>query len=389
MSVSLIALGELVTFLGGGTPDRSNPAYWYGEIPWATVKDLKSGELSDTQEYITREGLENSASTIIDTGTVIMATRMGLGKVAINTIPMSINQDLKGVVCSSRIAPRYLLHFLLSKASMLELAGHGATVKGIKLDYLRSMKIPLPPLDEQRRIAAILDRADAIRRKRAEAVGLAHKMAQNVFISMFGHPGRNEKEYPRKGIGDLCQRCSSMNPAVGKQADDTFRYIELGSVDGKLGRIVGISEFIGKDAPSRARQIIRAGDVLVSTVRPNLRGTALADMSYDGNLGSTGFCVLRPGKELSSNYLYQITRFPWFSEQLAMKVRGANYPAVTDKDVLSVTIPVPPLALLQRYDSLASRIADLTVVQERYLRETDNLFSSLQQCLLTGGNANA
>ena len=90
-------LGDLVEIKGGGTPSRKTPEYWGGEIPWATVKDFKTFELSTTIEKITREGLTNSASNLIPAGSIIVPTRMAVGKAAINLVDMSINQDLKAL----------------------------------------------------------------------------------------------------------------------------------------------------------------------------------------------------------------------------------------------------------------------------------------------------
>ncbi|MCF6178114.1 MAG: restriction endonuclease subunit S, partial [Geopsychrobacter sp.] len=190
---SLVPLGEVVDIKGGGTPSRSIAKYWDGQIPWATVKDLKGVTLSETQEHVSLEGVNNSAANIIPAGNIIIATRMALGKAAVNTVDMSINQDLKALKCNGKVDARYLLHFLNSKASFLEKSGKGATVKGITLDVVRDLKIPLPSLPEQRRIAAILDKADAIRRKRQQAIGLTEEFLRSVFLDMFGDPVLNPK----------------------------------------------------------------------------------------------------------------------------------------------------------------------------------------------------
>lgn len=95
--MNTIKLGALVSITGGGTPDRSNPNFWGGDIPWATVKDFKTLEISSTQEHITEEGLKASAANIAAVGSIIVPTRMALGKAAINTVPVAI-KDRKSVV---------------------------------------------------------------------------------------------------------------------------------------------------------------------------------------------------------------------------------------------------------------------------------------------------
>jgi len=155
-----VALGDIVEIKGGGTPDKSVEAYWGGKIPWASVKDFKTSEISDTQDRITVQGVQNSATNIIPAGSIIVPTRMAVGKAAINLVDMAINQDLKALRPKPGIDIRYLLHFLLTKGPDLERQATGATVKGITLGVLRSLIIPVPSLDKQKRIAAILDQAD-------------------------------------------------------------------------------------------------------------------------------------------------------------------------------------------------------------------------------------
>ena len=106
---------------------------------------------------------------------------------------------------------------------------------------------------------------------------------------------------------------------------------------------------MGKDAPSRARRIIRKGDVLVATTRPNLNAVALVPPGLDGEICSTGLCVLRPNRQVvDSGYLYYYATQETFVASLSAIVSGAMYPAVTDKQVYDQTIPLPPLAEQRR-----------------------------------------
>jgi type I restriction enzyme S subunit len=197
-----VRLGALVTIKGGGTPDRGNIAYWGSGFPWATVKDLNGLQLARTQESITEDGLRNSASSLVPAGSLVIATRMALGKAVITSVDLAINQDLKALTCGPDVDARYLLHFLVSQASRIEGMGKGATVKGGTLDRLTELLVPVPPLAEQRRIAAILDKADGIRRKRRESINLLDEFLRSAFLEMFGDPVRNEKGWRRGTIGD-------------------------------------------------------------------------------------------------------------------------------------------------------------------------------------------
>lgn len=147
-----VRLGEtLVGHVGGGTPSKNNSAYWGGDIYWATVKDVgRSKELTTTIDRITEEGLSNSSSNLVPPGRLIVVTRMGLGKVSINRVPIAINQDLRALTSSPLMDINFQYIFL----KMHDFKGTGLTVKGIRTEELLSVPFPLPPLAEQARIVA-------------------------------------------------------------------------------------------------------------------------------------------------------------------------------------------------------------------------------------------
>lgn len=144
-------LGEVIEKnTGGGTPSKQKSNYWGGDIPWASVKDMNVEYITKTEDSITIKGLENSSTSLIEEGSIIVCTRMGLGKIAVNTIPLAINQDLRALRLSAFIDKQY---FILAYKTFA-ITGSGMTVKGIKIDELHSFLLPLPPLAEQQRIVA-------------------------------------------------------------------------------------------------------------------------------------------------------------------------------------------------------------------------------------------
>ena len=148
-------LGDLtLTITGGGTPSKNVSAYWAGSIPWASVKDFKSLKyLDDTEDHISEEGLRDSSSNLIPPNRVIVCTRMGLGKVAINRVALAINQDLKAL----ELPPEVNVDFFFILYKTREVRGKGTTVAGIKQEQLLALPSALPPLDEQSRIVAKVD----------------------------------------------------------------------------------------------------------------------------------------------------------------------------------------------------------------------------------------
>lgn len=145
--------GQILDFIGGGTPSKSNKDYWNGNIPWATVKDIKERCLSTTIDTITVEGLKNSSASMASPNELLLITRMSPGKNTITKISTTINQDLKIVRPKVDILPYFLWLFFTVNTPLIESMSTGTTVKGIQVEKLKKLPFPLPPLNEQNRIA--------------------------------------------------------------------------------------------------------------------------------------------------------------------------------------------------------------------------------------------
>jgi type I restriction enzyme S subunit len=158
-----VKLGDVCDLVGGGTPSKNNDSYYDGNIPWATVRDMAFNELYVTQHKITELGLKNSSSKVIPKNNIIIACRVGLGKVCILQQDTAINQDLRGVIPKreNEIDKYFLFYWFKGIANQIISAGRGATVQGVKLPFLNSLSLPQPPLAEQQRIVAKLDKAFA------------------------------------------------------------------------------------------------------------------------------------------------------------------------------------------------------------------------------------
>lgn len=167
---------------------------------------------------------------------------------------------------------------------------------------------------------------------------------------------------PLAAIGDFVEPVSSWTP----ERDDpegVFTYIDLSAVNQDTKVISGARQFACAEAPSRARQLVRAGDIVVSTVRPNLNGVARVPQELDGATASTGFCVLRPkAGSLHGGYLFQWVKSPQFISEMVRRATGASYPAVSDRIIYQSKLPLPPLcdqqriaAILDKADALRAR----------------------------------
>lgn len=155
----VVPLEDVLTdIVGGGTPSKANPSYWKGSIPWLSIKDMRTRRPADAIDHISEEAVQYSSTNIIPADTVIIATRVGLGKVVRVPYDSAINQDLKALIAGPELDKSYLEYWMTSIADYLESIGSGTTVKGIRLEQLRSIPFPLAPLNEQKLIVAEIEK---------------------------------------------------------------------------------------------------------------------------------------------------------------------------------------------------------------------------------------
>ncbi|MFO0174589.1 MAG: restriction endonuclease subunit S, partial [Aphanizomenon sp.] len=225
-------LGSIINSLtGGGTPSKNNPLFWGGDIPWASVKDLKGNKyLTTTIDYITEKGLHQSSSNFILKGKVIICTRMGLGKIAINTIDVAINQDLKAIELAEGIDVNYFYNFYLTQ----NIVGTGVTVSGIRQSELINFLVPIPPLAEQKRIVTkvdelmkLCDELEARQKKKQETRILINNAALNKLLTA-DTPETFTKNWQR--IGDNFDLLYSAPENIGKLRQAILQLAVMGKL---------------------------------------------------------------------------------------------------------------------------------------------------------------
>src|ERR1041385_8366652 len=182
-------------------------------------------------------------------------------------------------------------------------------------------------------------------------------------------------KWPIITIGDYLVSSELRDPT--KNPRTFFRYVDVSSVDNKAFAIRQHTELRGEDAPSRARKVIRSGDVIFATVRPTLRRIALVDASLDNQICSTGFCVLRAGSELDPRFLYYWLLTDGIVEHVAKIEKGVSYPAIRDSDVKTIQMPLPPLAEQRQIARVLSAVQRAIERQERLIALTTELKKAL------------
>ena len=328
-----------------------------------------------------------SATNIIPAGAVVIPTRMALGKAAINSVDMAINQDLKALLPKSGYNNRFLLHFLLSKASYLEGKGKGATVKGITLDVLRSLEIPLLSEKEQRRIAAILDKAEAIRQKRQKTMSLIHVLVRNAFLELFGDPVTNVHGFESRKVEAL------LNNARGAQSGpfgSTLKKHEYVSEGIPVWGVDNVRENAFTPKPKLfiteqkfrdlKRYSVEEGDVLISRAGTVGR-MCVARPGTNKSIISTNLVRVALDKEqITSEYFVSLfTYLPHRLGGLRANQKEGAFTFLNPKTLRSLKIPVPPLKLQQRYVELVQRSTLLFEHSKAQLSLADYMCRALSQ----------
>ncbi|MCU4396672.1 restriction endonuclease subunit S [Acinetobacter junii] len=389
MSLVCKELGELVDFKGGGTPSRNIEEYWGNLIPWATVKDLNEGiTLTNTQEFITELGLKNSASNLIPKGSIIIPTRMALGKVVISEIDVAINQDLKAVLIKNNevLDTKYLLWFLASNKENIASMGKGATVKGITLDQLKAIKVPLPPITEQRRIASILDKADELRQKRQQAIEKLDQLLKATFIDMFGDPVSNPKGWQAKSIDKIC---SNIVDCVNKTApiveyETPYKMIRTTNVRNYKVDISSV-RYVEKETFDKwnKRLTPQRGDVILTREAP-VGEVGILESNDSVFLGQR-LMLYRVNLELTTpEYLLYFLMSDNLKIQYEQMSSGSTVKHLSVPQCSKWNILIPPIELQLKFSQFYKMIhTNLKLMRISY-DKADTLFKSLQNQAFSG-----
>ena len=161
-----IKLGDICTFQSGGTPTKGTEEFFNGTIPWITTTALNGGKIDGTQavNWITEKAIEKSAAKLVPAFSIMVGTRVGVGKVAVNTVQMSTSQDIISLINidENRWDKDYLCKYIQGKNAFLNSQARGATIKGIKMDVLANLELEEIPLIEQVRISETIDKVKEI-----------------------------------------------------------------------------------------------------------------------------------------------------------------------------------------------------------------------------------
>lgn len=262
---------------------------------------------------------------------------------------------------------RYLYYFLSTIKLDTELH------KRYWISKYAELNVKLPLLPEQERIAGELDVVCGAMEKQKKQLELCDTLIKSKFNEMFG-----DKSFEKCAIKKLID--NKISKIKNKFSNnEIIQYIDISSIDNSQQIITGSKKFNVSNAPSRAQYVLKRNDILISTVRPNLRNVAVVKTEDINIIGSTGFCVLRCNEKVIEEYLFYIVSSEKVANMLMNVVRGANYPAVSDEDVKNIQIPLPPLPLQQKFADFVNEVEQNKAKIKESLNETETLYKALMQ----------
>jgi len=376
-------LGEVAEVIGGGTPSTIVPEYWDGEIIWLTPTEVVAVDgktICDSERKLTASGLASSGARLLPKGSVILTSRASVGFVAISECQLSTNQGFQSLVPKGGTLPYFLMYWIQNNRHEFNSRAAGSTFKEISKTNVKSIKLILPPLQEQKRIVDLISSVDTYIDALQHQADSARKSKNAILHEMLSAGGDGWIETILGEVVEINPESTSDHPA-----DKLIRYVDLSMVNIETGIAKDIAPIPYVEAPGRARRVIRTDDVIVSTVRPYLKGFALVPNAYDNEVASTGFCVLRPVFGVSTaQFIWSTVSSDAFVKYLIENSTGSNYPAVRPNDISNFPIQLPTIAEQQHISKISAGFEVSIQSSIDLIVKIKNLRSGLLSDLLSG-----
>lgn len=369
-------LGDIAPVITKGTTPTTNGFnFQKSGIGFVKIENVNNGIIDKRtiEAYISEEAHLAQPRSILQKDDLLFSIAGTIGKIALvkeSDLPLNTNQALAIIRgYTDEVIPDFLGYTLIS--SILNETvnkARGGALQNISLADLKNAVIIYPSSKfEQNRIVSKLD---TIFEKLDKSIALLEEnlnYSQSLVLSVL------DEEFGRLNckqvaIGTLLEKTNNLNPIV-EFKDQEFTYIDISSIDNSKFSINSPKIIKGKDAPSRAKKVVKRGDIVFATTRPNLKNIAIVDKEYNNPIASTGFCVLRPlATKLDNEYLFYFLLSEKVQELIIPFIKGAQYPAISDKDLLSIKIPVP--------DSIEEQEKIVLIIKE-LINGTNNLIDEI------------
>lgn len=359
----LVKLSDVAILSSGGTPSKANAAFWNGDIPWVSPKDMKTSCVADAEDKITREALAGSAAKIVGANSVLAVVRSGIlahtFPVATLARDVSFNQDIKAITPKNgSLLPAYLFWMLKGQEARILSVGvkKGATVHSLSNGFLETLAFPLPPLEEQRRIVGLLDRAAEIRRRVNAARAKARALIPALFLDMFGEPATNPKGWPVKTLGDLGELDRGRSRHRPRNAPELygglFPFVQTGDVANSKGRIRRYEQSYSEAGLAQSR-MWPAGTLCI-TIAANIGKTGILEFDACFPDSVVGF---KPWSQATSEFIQSSLGF--MQVEIEARAPQAAQKNINLQVLRSLEMICPPLALQEAFAKQIQRIESI------------------------------
>jgi len=380
-SFKTVRISDFCATGSGGTPSRSQLDRYYegGTIPWVKSGELRETVINSTSEYVTETALKETSIKLVPAGAILLAMYGAtVGRLGILGIEATTNQAVCHIVPDQKFADtRYVFHAISYRVPNLIAMGVGGAQPNINQAIIKNLEIQLPPLAEQVRIAAILDKADALRVKRRTALAQLDSLSQSIFIEMFGDPAHNPFSFPLLPISGLVSNGRSKLV----HGDENIWNLNLDQIEPNTGRLLQKV----RSAPDKlgtSTFAFETGTVLYSKLRPYLNKVVVAD---EDGVATTELVPLKCIETLTKPaFLAYFLRSKRFVDFATETVAGAKMPRMMMDAFWSYKLPLPPLSLQDTFAEKIELIEKQRGNQLQSATEFNNLFASLQHRAFRG-----
>lgn len=382
-----VKLGTICEMQSGGTPRRGTTLYYKdGTIPWAKIGDIENsqnGWIFETEEKITELGLKSINNRLFPKGTLLFAMYGSVGKTSFAGTEMSSNQAILGIRPHRNILDvKYLNYWIKSRIKDFESQSRGVALKNLSATIMKDQSIPLPPLQVQRSLIAILDKADELRQNDKKILEKYDQLAHNVFIEMFGDTYLNNNGWEVRTLSEIVINDKIITYGIvqaGPNIPDGIPYIRTGDiVDGKIltNQLLKTSAQIAK---SYERSKCNSGDIIMS-IRATVGTCAILPESLNGANLTQGTARISVNHEIANPvYIYYALKSRGIQKKIKIETKGATFKEITLGRLRSIQIPIPPLDIQNKFAGLIANIDQQKLLSIQSLQKSEELFQSLLQ----------
>ena len=372
-------LGDICRFQSGGTPSKGEPSYFGGDIPWITTVALNRSVIGEESavDWITEKAIRESAAKIVPANSIMVGTRVGVGKVAINSTPMSTSQDIISLldIDESKWSKAFVCKFILAKGTYLNSQARGATIKGIKIETLADLQLPDVSLEEQCKIAHTIDRVSELIALRKEQLAALDQLVKSRFIELFGDQETNPFGWTQCTIGECCTLKSGTSlSAEVENEGGPIPYVKVGDMNypGNERYITTSSRYVSEATAGKG--IFEVGSILFPK-RGGAIGTNKKRMTKLPICADLNVMGVSSNSQLLPEYL--LAYFDMID--LGALSDGSSVPQINNKNIAPLVICVPPMELQKQFAAFVEETDKSKLASQRSLDELETLKKALMQ----------